>query len=435
MGTTGITFFLPFLMFIFLLALGEDYNILVMTRIRRKHDGFRCLDAVVQALRATGTTVTSAGLVLAGTFAVFAIVGSQSMGSDAIDVGVGLAIGVLMDTFLVRTLIVPSIVVLLGRWNWWPSKLGLGRRSRWMLRCQCQSPTAAPNEGTAVSERLTPDQAVRRAPRRPAHGDPYASRYSPPSFRKVRMQPVEAPARDTSDAGGGAPMVEVEDLRKTYPGGKTAVDGVSFAVGAGEIFGLLGPNGSGKTTTVRILVTLLRKTSGVSRVGGFDTDKDAPRVRRLIGYAAQSTGIDDDLTVHENLALKGVLYGLTPREVARRAEEVTAAFSLTDVANQRAGRFSGGMRRRLDLAVALLNKPPVCSLDEPTTGLDPQSRNAVWDLLRGLSKDGMTIFLTTQYLEEADLACDRVPIIDQGRLVTIGTPAPSRNRLARAGSC
>jgi putative drug exporter of the RND superfamily len=125
-GDSGITFFLPFLMFIFLLALGEDYNILVMTRIREEARRLPLPDAVVQALRATGTTVTSAGLVLAGTFAVFAVVGSQSMGSDATDVGVGLAIGVLMDTFLVRTLIVPSIVVLLGRWNWWPSKLGLG---------------------------------------------------------------------------------------------------------------------------------------------------------------------------------------------------------------------------------------------------------------------------------------------------------------------
>jgi ABC-2 type transport system ATP-binding protein len=243
---------------------------------------------------------------------------------------------------------------------------------------------------------------------------------------------VEAPARDAHVGGTVGAGIAVENLRKVYPGGKVAVDDISFDVGSGEIFGLLGPNGSGKTTTVRILVTLLRKTSGVCRVGGFDTDREAQRVRRIIGYAAQSTGIDDDLTVHENLALKGVLYGLSASEVARRAEEVTAAFSLTSVANQRAGRFSGGMRRRLDLAVALMNKPPVLFLDEPTTGLDPQSRNAVWEMLRGLSKDeGMTVLLTTQYLEEADRACDRIAIIDQGKLVTIGTPTMLKEQIGQ----
>jgi ABC-type multidrug transport system ATPase subunit len=246
------------------------------------------------------------------------------------------------------------------------------------------------------------------------------------------MHPVETPARNADGTGGNGPAIEVEELRKVYPGGKTAVDGLSFSVGTGEIFGLLGPNGSGKTTTVRILVTLLRKTSGVSKVGGFDTSRDAARIRPLIGYAAQSTGIDDDLTVHENLAVKGVLYGLTPKEVARRAEEVTAAFSLTDVANQRAGRFSGGMRRRVDLAIALLNNPPVLFLDEPTTGLDPQSRNAVWELLRRLRyENGMTILLTTQYLEEADLAADRVAIIDRGKLITTGTPAELKEQVGQ----
>ncbi|MGO9082799.1 MAG: ATP-binding cassette domain-containing protein [Streptosporangiaceae bacterium] len=246
------------------------------------------------------------------------------------------------------------------------------------------------------------------------------------------MQSADTDSRDahplTRDAGGrrtdgtGGPAIEVEDLRKVYPGGTTAVDRVSFAVGRGEIFGLLGPNGSGKTTTVRILVTLLRKTSGVTRVGGFDTSRQAPQVREVIGYAAQATGVDDDMTAHENMAVAGLLHGLPRAEILARMEELAAAFFLTDVLNQRASRLSGGLRRRLDLAVALMSRPPVLFLDEPTTGLDPQSRNALWGQLRAFSQDGMTVFLTTQYLEEADRACDRVAIIDRGRLVTVGTP-------------
>jgi daunorubicin resistance ABC transporter ATP-binding subunit len=220
------------------------------------------------------------------------------------------------------------------------------------------------------------------------------------------------------------PGIEVENLVKVYPGGKTAVDGVSFTVGGGEIFGFLGPNGSGKTTTVRILVTLLRKTSGVTRVGGFDTDRQPDRVREMIGYAGQSTGIDDDLTVHENLVLQGLLHGLPPnRRSAQRLQELLELFSLTKLQNQRAGRLSGGLRRRLDLAQALVHRPAILFLDEPTTGLDPQSRNALWGQLQHLSRqEGTTVFLTTQYLEEADRACDRVAIIDQGRLVKLGTP-------------
>jgi ABC-2 type transport system ATP-binding protein len=224
--------------------------------------------------------------------------------------------------------------------------------------------------------------------------------------------------------GSRRPGIEVEDLVKVYPGGKAAVDGVSFTVGVGEIFGFLGPNGSGKTTTVRILVTLLRKSSGVTRVGGFDTDQEPDRVREVIGYAGQSTGIDDDLTVHENLVLQGLLHGLSPNAQSReRIDELIEAFSLTEVQNQRAGRLSGGLRRRLDLAQALIHRPSILFLDEPTTGFDPQSRNALWDQLRRLSREeGTTVFLTTQHLEEADRACDRVAILDRGRLVKLGTP-------------
>jgi ABC-type multidrug transport system ATPase subunit len=218
------------------------------------------------------------------------------------------------------------------------------------------------------------------------------------------------------------PAIQVEDLAKVYRGGKTALAGVSFAVAQGEIFGFLGPNGSGKTTTVRILVTLLRKTRGTARVGGFDTDREPHRVRQVIGYAGQSVGVDDDLTASENLAMSGFVHGLRYDQSWSRSAELLEAFSLGEVAKVRAGRLSGGLRRRLDLAQALVARPSVLFLDEPTIGLDPQSRNALWAQLRERSQQGTTVFLTTQYLEEADRACDRVAILDDGHLVTVGTP-------------
>jgi ABC-2 type transport system ATP-binding protein len=216
--------------------------------------------------------------------------------------------------------------------------------------------------------------------------------------------------------------LEAENLVKAYKGGRPAVDGISFAVAPGMIFGLLGPNGSGKTTTIRILVTLLKPTSGTARVCGFDVAREPGKVRRVIGYAGQSTGIDDDLTAAENAAFGGMLHGLPHGEAWRRGAEVLAASGLGDVAQVRAGRLSGGMRRRLDLALALVKRPEVLFLDEPTTGLDPQSRAALWAQLRRYRDDGMAILLTTQYLEEADRICDLVAIIDAGRLVVEGTP-------------
>ena len=226
-------------------------------------------------------------------------------------------------------------------------------------------------------------------------------------------------AAGTSDQGSA---IAVQDLVKVYRGGKTALAGVSFSVERGEIFGFLGPNGSGKTTAVRILVTLLRKTSGIARVSGFDVEGQADRVRDQIGFAGQFVGVDDDLTALENLTLGAVLHGVPYGAARRRAGEVLEIFSLGDVADVRAARLSGGMRRRLDLAQALVHGPTVVFLDEPTTGLDPQSRKALWGLLRHLSENGTTVFLTTQYLEEADRACDRVAILDDGRLVKVGTP-------------
>jgi ABC-2 type transport system ATP-binding protein len=241
-----------------------------------------------------------------------------------------------------------------------------------------------------------------------------------------RTDAVTSPIDGVSRGGGSSlgPAIEVENLVKVYSGEKTAVAGISFTIGRGEIFGFLGPNGSGKTTTVRILVTLMGKTSGVARVAGFDTDRQPNRVREVIGYAGQSTGIDDDLTVHENLVLQGLLHGLVPNRRTRdRLDDLLGVFSLTDVMNQRAGTLSGGLRRRLDLAQALVHRPSILFLDEPTTGLDPQSRKTLWEQLRRLSREeGTTVFLTTQYLEEADRTCDRVAILDQGRLIKVGTP-------------
>jgi ABC-2 type transport system ATP-binding protein len=223
--------------------------------------------------------------------------------------------------------------------------------------------------------------------------------------------------------------IEVSDLSKVYPGGKIAVNGLSFAVNRGEIFGLLGPNGSGKTTTVRILVTLLRKTSGSARVGDTDVTAQPREVRKKIGYAGQSVGLDDDLTARENLILQGLLHQMTKPQARARADELLEILTLTALADRQTMRFSGGERRRVDLATALMHRPPVLFLDEPTTGMDPQSRTALWEYLGLLKDEGTTILLTTQYLEEADKSCDRIAIIDEGRLLRIGSPATLKEEL------
>ena len=233
-----------------------------------------------------------------------------------------------------------------------------------------------------------------------------------------------------STGASGADAIEVRNLVKVYRGGTRAVDGISLTVRRGEIFGCLGPNGSGKTTVTKILVTLLKPTAGTARITGIDVTASPREVRKVIGYAGQFTGIDDDLTAAENAAFHGILHGLSHAEAWQRAPELLARFALGDVARQRAGRLSGGMRRRLDLALALVHRPEVIFLDEPTTGLDPQSRAALWAELRRLStEEGTTIFLTTQYLEEADRAADRVAIIDGGRLVAEGTPTALKEGL------
>jgi len=218
-------------------------------------------------------------------------------------------------------------------------------------------------------------------------------------------------------------VIEVENLVKVYSGGTRAVDGISFHVGAGELLGFLGPNGAGKTTTIRILATLLAATSGAARVAGFDVTTQASDVRRRLGLAMQTPTLDTFATGRENIELIGRMHRVPRAELKRRTDELLELMGLTAVARKLAGTYSGGMRRRLDLACALVHRPQVLILDEPTEGLDPQSRIALWDELERISQDGTTMLLTTHYMEEADRLCNRVAIIDNGRIVVDGSPA------------
>ena len=217
-------------------------------------------------------------------------------------------------------------------------------------------------------------------------------------------------------------IILVEDLVKIYPGGIKAVDNVSFAVEEGEFFGFLGPNGAGKSTAMKILGTLLGQTSGKATVGGYDVSKSPKEVRRIIGFAMQEVGLDDLATGKDFLVMQGLLYGLSRRESMARTTELLDLVSLSEVAGRKVGAYSGGMRRRIDLAGALVHNPAVLFLDEPTTGLDPQSRLAIWEHLRKLNEQGITIFLTTQIMEEADHLCQRIAIIDRGQIVAEGSP-------------
>jgi len=219
--------------------------------------------------------------------------------------------------------------------------------------------------------------------------------------------------------------VQAEGLVKTYSsrsGDVEAVRGVDLRVEAGEVFGFLGPNGAGKSTTVRMLTTLLTITSGSARVAGIDVARDADEVRRRIGVALQEAGLDPRQTGRELLVLQARLFGLSPPEAAARAGELLQLVELEDAADRMIKGYSGGMKRRLDLASALVHEPEVLFLDEPTTGLDPASRLTVWEEVRRINERGTTVFLTTQYLEEADRLCDRLAIIDDGRIVREGTP-------------
>jgi len=220
----------------------------------------------------------------------------------------------------------------------------------------------------------------------------------------------------------GLVAVEARSLKRIFKGGVEAVRGIDLAVSEGEVFGFLGPNGAGKTTTVRMLCTLLPPTSGSARVAGVDVLADPADVRRRIGVALQEIGLDPVQTGRELLELQCGLYGITGARARTRTNELLELVGLTDAADRRTKTYSGGMKRRLDLASALVHSPSVLFLDEPTTGLDPASRLTVWDEMRRINAEGTTVFLTTQYLEEADKLCDRLAIIDAGDIVVEGTP-------------
>src|SRR3954449_5981680 len=225
--------------------------------------------------------------------------------------------------------------------------------------------------------------------------------------------------------------IETSDLQRTFKGGIYAVRGIDIAVERGEVYGFLGPNGAGKSTTVRMLVTLLRPTGGSARVAGHDVATDPDAVRRKIGVALQDAALDGLMTGRELIELQATLHGIAPGDVAARAQALLRRVGLVEAQERRVQTCSGGMRRRLDLAMALVHEPEVLFLDEPTTGLDPVSRLTLWEEVRRLKGEGTTVFLTTQYLEEADQLADRVGIINQGVIVAEGTPAALKAQVGR----
>ena len=238
---------------------------------------------------------------------------------------------------------------------------------------------------------------------------------------------VPHPVADTGPATA-EPAIAVRGLTKSF-GDVRALDGVDFEAAPGTVLGLLGPNGAGKTTAVRVLATLLLPDAGTARVAGLDVVADATKLRHRIGLAGQYAAIDENLTGLENLTMVGRLYGMSRAQAKARGRELLGVFDLLDAADRPAKTYSGGMRRRLDLADALVARPPVLFLDEPTTGLDPRSRLALWETIEALVADGTTVLLTTQYLDEADRLADRIAVIDQGRVIAEGTPDELKDRV------
>jgi ABC-2 type transport system ATP-binding protein len=231
------------------------------------------------------------------------------------------------------------------------------------------------------------------------------------------------------------PAIEAIDLVKKFGGApdeRPAVDGVSFAVPEGTVMGLLGPNGAGKTTTVRMMTTLTVPTSGTARVAGYDVRTEPAMVRSNMGLTGQAATVDELLTGRENIRMIGALYGIGRRDVARLGDQLLEQFAIADAADRPVRSYSGGMRRRIDLAVSLIASPPVLFLDEPTTGLDPRSRIDLWDVLRGLVARGTTLLLTTQYLEEADQLADHIVVVDRGRIIAEGTPLQLKQQAGNA---
>jgi ABC-2 type transport system ATP-binding protein len=247
-----------------------------------------------------------------------------------------------------------------------------------------------------------------------------------------------ATSRPTLKRPGAGPaigdtMIETRGLRRTFKtraGVVEAVKGVDLRVRTGELFGFLGPNGAGKTTTLRMLATLIEPTGGEATVAGCDLRREPATVRKRIGWVGQAGGSDPNVTGRKELVFQGRLYGLSAEQARRRAADLLTLLELNEAADRQTRTYSGGQKRRLDIAMGLIHEPPLLFLDEPTTGLDPQSRARVWDEVRRLREGGVTVFLTTHYLEEADALCDRLAIIDHGRIVAEGTPSELKRQVA-----
>jgi ABC-2 type transport system ATP-binding protein len=253
------------------------------------------------------------------------------------------------------------------------------------------------------------------------------------------QHPEEAADGEREDGVGGvsgdaenrgeALAIETDGLQLIYSDGTEAVRDVSLSVPAGEFFGFLGANGAGKTTAIKVLATLLKPTNGKVYVNGFDAEREPRKIRESIGYMAQEIGIDEELTARENLQFACAAYGVPRSERSERISELLELVDLADVADQRSESFSGGMQKRLDAATALVHRPPLVFLDEPTTGLDPKARNRLWEYFREINEEGTTIFLTTQYLEEADQLCERISVLLDGEVVATGSPAELKRRV------
>ncbi|MBN9606039.1 MAG: ATP-binding cassette domain-containing protein [Actinomycetales bacterium] len=244
------------------------------------------------------------------------------------------------------------------------------------------------------------------------------------SSPRHRIEPVTlaAPSAGTTGAGAAGPVIRAVDLRKSY-GDTHAVDGLSFEVTSGEAFGLLGPNGAGKSTTMRMIGAVTTRTGGELEILGLDPDRSGPDIRAQLGVVPQQDNLDDELRVRENLLVYGRYFGLPRAQVARRADELLEFAQLADRAKARVDALSGGMKRRLTIARALISDPRILLLDEPTTGLDPQARHILWDRLFRLKERGTTLVLTTHHMDEAEQLCDRLVVVDKGRIMAEGSPA------------
>ncbi|WP_135823565.1 ABC transporter ATP-binding protein [Halorussus ruber] len=249
-----------------------------------------------------------------------------------------------------------------------------------------------------------------------------------PRPKSSQRSPEQANSAENPESARGL-AIDTEGLNLTYGDGTEAVSNVSLEVPEGEFFGFLGPNGAGKTTSIKVFATLLKPTGGEVRVNGFDAEESPRRVRESIGYMAQETSVDEELTARENIRFACEAYGVPRDERDRRIDELLELVDLADVGDKKAEEFSGGMKKRLDAATALVHQPPLVFLDEPTTGLDPKARNRLWDYFRRINEQGTTIFLTTQYLEEADELCDRIAVILDGEIVATGSPDELKRRV------